>query len=139
MFLPLCCVKKIGQEAPYFYFHPFNLCAISKYLYPFDQCAIFKVLISDHCVSVENPPLMLFIEAIWKLKRFGKFPLTVFPNEILIFRSLFVRGKSPLDVVAVIFCKESRSRGFGQQAFGSKPHSLLYSLLHIVLISGHFV
>ena len=52
-------------------------------------------------------------------------------------RSLCVRGKSPLDVVAVIFCKESRSRGFGQQAFGSKPHSLLYSLLHIVCIPGY--
>ena len=62
-----------------------------------------------------------------------------FPNKILDFKSLCVRGKSPLDVVAVIFCKESRSRGFGQQAFGSKPHSLLYSLLHIVPIPGNII
>ena len=62
-----------------------------------------------------------------------------FQNEILKIRSMCVRGKSPLDVVAVIFCKESRSRGFGQQAFGSKPHSLLYSLLHIVLIPGSVI
>ena len=76
MLLPLHCVKKVGQEAPYLpdfeLVLPFwPLCFFQIFL-PFRPMwnLQMKFCISDHCVSVENPPLMLL--PLYSVKKVGR-------------------------------------------------------------------